>query len=87
MEAQESVEGGWIGLHMSEDKGVIYIRLENRVADGGSVRLWETSKDDRMRHGFGIRSVKEILKRYGGTLEFEVGDGKVIATVLLKMPS
>lgn len=87
VEAQESVEGGWIGLHMSEDKGVIYIRLENRVADGGSVRLWETSKDDRMRHGFGIRSVKEILKRYGGTLEFEVGDGKVIATVLLKMPS
>lgn len=69
---------------MSEDKGMIYIRLENRVADGKSIRLSETSKDDWMRHGFGIRSVKEILKRYGGTIELEIDDRKVIATVLLK---
>lgn len=86
-EAQEGVDGGGICLYMSEDKGTIYVRLENGVADVGAVRLSGTSKNDRIRHGFGIQSVKETVKRYDGTIAFDVDEEKVIVTVLLGVPS
>lgn len=87
--AVEAQAGGMdkrIRLYVSEDKGMIYVRLENNVPEGADIRLWGTGKKDSARHGFGIRSVREIIKRYEGRIDYETGGGKVVATVLLQIP-
>lgn len=87
VEAQKGETDKKISLCVAEDKGTVYVRLENSVLEGADIQLSWTAKKDSAQHGFGIRSVKEIVKKYGGTINFEIGGGKVVATVLLQMPS
>ena len=62
IEAQERTADKRIGLFVSEDKGVVYIRIQNNIEDPKRVRQWQTGKKNHMEHGIGIRSVKEIVK-------------------------
>lgn len=87
VEAQKGETDKKISLCVAEDKGTVYVRLENSVLEGADIQLSGTAKKDSAQHGFGIRSVKKIVKKYGGTINFEIGGGKVVATVLLQMPS
>ena len=87
VEAQTEGTDRRISLFVAEDKGTVYVRLENSVPEGADIRLSRTAKRNPARHGFGIRSVKGIVKKYGRTINFEIGGGKVEATVLLQMPS
>ena len=38
--------------------------------------LFGTTKADQRAHGFGLRGMREIAARYGGTLEAAARDGK-----------
>ena len=87
IEAQIGGTDKRIRLYVSQDKGMAYVRLENSVPEGADIQMSRTSKMDSARHGFGIRSVKEIIKKYEGTIDFEISAGKVVATVLLQLPS
>ncbi len=53
--------------------GVVSIHIENRFAAGaapvaGPDGLLATLKDDQVNHGFGVRSMRLTVERYGGTL-------------------
>ncbi len=53
--------------------GVVSIHVENRFAPGaapvtGGDGLLTTSKKDQVNHGFGVRSMRLTVERYGGTL-------------------
>ena len=45
-----------------------------------------TSKKDKENHGIGIRSIKEIVEKYEGTLNIRVQDGSFILTILFPIP-
>lgn len=45
-----------------------------------------TTKVDGMNHGFGVRSMRQIAERYGGTLHAGVQDGVFYLNVLLARP-
>lgn len=44
-----------------------------------------TSKPDKWRHGWGLRSVRQAVQKYNGSLSCEVTEGKFIATAILFM--
>ena len=55
-----------------------------RIPEGG---LPETTKNDRENHGFGMRSMRQIAERYGGSLHAGVESDVFYLNVLLAMPT
>lgn len=76
-----------IELIIGHNKSMTYVVVKNNIsvsvlADNPNL---ETDKDDRSEHGYGIRSVKDIAKKYDGSVEFSEENGKFIAEAWLKM--
>ena len=60
-----------ISLVVRRVAGVISIHVENPCSAEPTLRtdgLPETTKGDRTNHGFGVRSMRLTVERYGGTL-------------------
>ena len=45
--------------------------------------LPQTTKADKALHGFGLRSVNSVLKRYGGTMTITQEDNSYTASLLI----
>lgn len=72
IEASEKVKKDkFIKLIIKYEKGCIFICIRNRYA--GKILLEDenivTSKRDNRHHGFGLKSVKEIVEKYHGIVE------------------
>lgn len=52
---------------------------EIAIADGAP----QTTKDNKIAHGYGLKSIRTILKKYDGHLEIATKDDKFIASVLI----
>ncbi len=77
----------YIELIIGHNKSMTYIAVKNNIpvsvlADNPNL---ETDIDDESEHGYGIRSVKDIAKKYDGSVEFMERNGKFIAEIWLKM--
>lgn len=71
-----------ITLRCRVDKGLLMLRLENPV--GGEVNPdLSTIKAEKFSHGFGIPGMREIAKRYHGTLDADVKDDCFILFICL----
>jgi len=42
-----------------------------------------TSKADKSRHGFGMQNIRYVVKKYDGTVDFKVQDGKFCADIVI----
>ncbi len=74
-----------ISLQVKHHYDMVLIHLENRCSsqlkfDDG---LPVTDKDDKMQHGFGVKSMRYIVEKYNGELLMSVRDGKFNLDVLL----
>ncbi|MGN0734903.1 MAG: sensor histidine kinase [Anaerovoracaceae bacterium] len=71
------------------EKGILAVRIEN-PADGEvhlvNGNLPATTKKASQGHGFGLRSMKEIAERYGGSLELSISEDGAKASLLVWMP-
>lgn len=79
-----------ISLLVRRQAGMASIHMENFCApeahldfEGG---LPQTTKSDRMSHGFGTRSMRATAARYGGTIVFSNDGGTFCLDVLLPLP-
>ena len=82
---EEDFEKRIISLQIVRKKSGSFLRVENYCArevlfDKG---LPVTTKEDKFCHGFGVRSVDYIVKKYGGTLRMKYLDHRFIADILL----
>ena len=59
-----------ISLVVRRVAGVVSVHVENPCPDDVTMRggLPVTTKEDRVSHGFGVRSMRLTVERYGGTL-------------------
>lgn len=62
-----------IHLSVSREKGFVRIRLANRCAETPVMRsgIPQTSKKDKDFHGFGIKSIRAITEKYGGSMRIQ----------------
>lgn len=78
-----------ISLVVTAQKGVVVVHTENYYT--GTVELKDglpiTSKEDKDYHGFGIKSIRLIAEKYGGTMSCAVGDGIFRLDILLPLPN
>lgn len=88
--ALESVEKltqkGSVELSVHFDDALIYIREKN-TCSGSLNRNGDeiiTSKQDKERHGFGIRNIRDSVKRYSGTVDIEVTGHSFVIDIILE---
>jgi sensor histidine kinase YesM len=76
-----------IDLVIKNKKSFIYITVKNKIRTSvldANPDLTTTKKEDKNNHGFGIKSIKNIAKKYDGSVEFSENNRHFIAEVWLK---
>lgn len=78
----------YICLETRFAKGMFVLRIENSCLlsgenfsekfTGQSLRMPQTTKSDRSSHGYGLRSIGECVKKYGGEITVKTEEGKFI---------
>lgn len=77
----------YIELKILQRKSMTYIAVKNTIAvsvltDNPNL---VTDKTNKSEHGYGIRSIKDIAKKYDGSVEFLEENGFFVTEVWLKM--
>lgn len=72
-----------ISLRVQERAGMVFLRLQNPYMGNLVMRdgLPVTHKEDAQSHGFGLRSIRDISKKYHGILRFSTEDGQFALTI------
>ncbi len=65
---------GWIRLRIKNNNQMVYIEVENSFGDRPDERAgWVVSaKAGNTIRGFGLRSVKQIVEKYGGSFSYQI---------------
>ncbi len=73
----ESKEKRLIHLAVTKQKGFIRIRMENCVEEIPEFEngLPKTTKKDKKYHGFGVKSIQNTVKKYGGSVTMHAQNG------------
>ena len=77
-----------IRVKSSEEKGMVVLRFENYYEH---VLHWEegelkTSKGEGSGHGYGLKSIRFAVQRYGGHVVSRAEDGRFVLTISLPAP-
>lgn len=78
-----------IALNARAAKGILAIEVKNPYdgkQKGGGGQLPETTKADARNHGFGLRSIQETVKKYGGNMELKQEDGWFVLFCCIPVP-
>lgn len=73
IDASMQTEEKKLNITIKLDKGVLFLHIGNscqRIADGRS-SFWETTKEDNVNHGIGLKNVRRIVEKYHGDLAFQ----------------
>lgn len=77
-----------IDLQVKSAGDVVYITESNYYTDNLTLNengLPQTTKGDKVNHGFGLKSIKYICESYGGTMRVQT-EGNVFRLSILLMP-
>lgn len=81
--AIESVDGQ-VKIKVMEEYGCIHIRVSNTYSgEKSDVVRFISRKSDAGKHGFGMQSIREIVRRYGGEFVTSYKDGWFYADVVI----
>jgi len=76
-----------LSFHMNTHKGYLRIVMKNSVDSQfpKNPRL-TTTKTDKKNHGFGIKTIIEIVEKYNGISDFQTSGNEFIADIWLRKP-
>lgn len=89
IEAAEQSEEKILRAKIKLRQGILRIEISNSFSgerhkvEGG----YATTKQEAKRHGIGLKSVNEIVKKYNGEMETEIVDGQFYVNLILYMES
>ena len=85
----EETEKRVIGLVLYERNGFVTLNVNNAYA--GDLKLVNglpaTTKSDHHLHGFGVKSIRLIVEKYGGEMGITAKDGVFSLCILIPVPS
>ena len=84
VERQNNPEKKVISLTIRDQGQMLYIQIENYYEGGIRMEggLPQTSKWDKENHGYGVRSIRQIVERYGGKLMIQTA-GQIFSLEIL----
>ena len=77
----------FIDVNIKRIHNMIKIQVENLVMEEPEIvdGFPKTTKQDKENHGYGTRSMYYIVKKYGGTINFEVHEGIFCVDILIPL--
>lgn len=83
--AIENCVGKTIEVRIEDKNEYLHITVSNRIKssvleNNGNLETTKQSKG----HGYGVKSIKEIIKRYDGTVEFYEDNNRFYCSILIK---
>ena len=77
-----------ISLPLTSQKQFLLLQAENPCPDMPVFRngLPVTTTPDHKNHGFGVKSIQAIARKFGGSAHFQASDGWFVLKVLLPLP-
>ncbi|TCD54043.1 ATP-binding protein [Alloscardovia theropitheci] len=92
IDAVESIQGGeqsrTISFSIYEDAGMVILRETNYYEGTLSLKdgLPQSKRNNQYEHGFGLRSVRYIVRKYHGRMSIKVDNQLFDMTVLIPIP-
>ena len=89
MEAAAGLPEGerFVTLTAADEGGMVTIHVENPYSGGIVMEgALPKSQRDAQYHGFGMKSMKRIVEKYGGTLAVKLNNGKFFLDLILFRP-
>ena len=77
-----------LAVTLQKKRDLAFLQIENYCDGPPELRdgLPVSTKPADGCHGFGMRSIREIVTRYGGTMDISVEDGVFLLCILLPLP-
>ena len=77
LEGSRKTEDAWILIKVSYEKGVLFLNIRN-ICDSKQLKFSDgkyiTTKQEPENHGYGLKSVKQAVEAYSGSMEVECKD-------------
>ena len=77
LEGSRKTEDAWILIKISYEKGVLFLNIRN-ICDSKQLKFSDgkyiTTKQEPENHGYGLKSVKQAVEAYSGSMEVECKD-------------
>ena len=85
IEASEKIEGNrrWIEIQITRKSGMLYLTVSNSIKDRPSEQEGKliTNKQNHQLHGYGIKSVQKIVRKYEGDFSYQIRESEFIVTI------
>ncbi|MBE6873789.1 MAG: GHKL domain-containing protein [Ruminococcus albus] len=83
-EAAQKCDDKWVKAKVSSESGALYVMISNSTShelkySGGAVATTNTGSG----HGYGIRNVEDVVRKYSGKFSIKCSDGAVSAEAVL----
>ena len=72
-----------LSIHCTDMEIFILMRNDCLQTEGQGNRLWNTTKADKVNHGFGLKNIRESVDKYQGTVRMKLQDGKMETRIVL----
>ena len=73
-----------ISLKLQSKQTHIILHITNSIPRGSHPYFHKTSKKDSVAHGYGVKGIKEIAKKYHGDVKYDVKDDCVVLRIMLQ---
>lgn len=88
LERENALEAGkrQVELTARAAKGILAVEVKNPFEGEFSNGLPRTTKHDAQNHGYGLRSIQDIVKKYGGNMEIRQENGQFCLFLFMHSP-
>lgn len=86
IEAAKETEERCVSVILQYTKGRLLIQISNpysKELQTGTSGEYLTQKAEKENHGFGLKSIKDVVEKNGGVMNIEEKEGRFILTILL----
>ncbi|MGN1206586.1 MAG: ATP-binding protein [Eubacterium sp.] len=76
-------ERAFVKIDITEAGAGVYILFENSYRENRKRNYFETSKEDKFLHGFGLKNIQNGVEKCGGNVSIHMGKGVFSLSILL----
>ena len=73
-----------ISLSLQSKQTHVVLYIANSIPQGSHPHFHKTTKADKIAHGHGVKSIKEIARKYHGDVKYDIKDNQVILRIMLQ---
>lgn len=85
IEACEKIEDDrrWVAIQITRKSGMLYLTISNSIKERPSEQEGTliTNKQNHQLHGYGIKSVQRIVRKYEGDFSYQIRKSEFIVTI------